>query len=98
MCIRDSPDAPALRAGLEALALRSHRGADLIAEMAGREALGSLSRPLDNVAHSLIHMFVNRLLRSAQRTQEFVLYEFLVRLYGSALARAGAVGQEAPRS
>ena len=32
-------------------------------------------------------MFVNRAQRSAQRMQEFVIYDFLERLYDSRLAR-----------
>jgi hypothetical protein len=36
---------------------------------------------------SCVHMHVNRLLRSAQRAQELVLYELLDRLYTSQAAR-----------
>jgi len=32
-------------------------------------------------------MFLNRVLRSSQRLQEMVIYEFLARLYDSELAR-----------
>jgi len=39
------------------------------------------------VAMSFAHMHVNRLLRSAQRAQELVLYEMLDRLYASRAAR-----------
>ena len=35
-------------------------------------------------------MHANRLLRSAQRAQELLIYDFLERLYESAAARAGA--------
>ena len=35
-------------------------------------------------------MHVNRLLRSAQRAHEMVLYDFLTRLYESKLARSKA--------
>jgi lantibiotic biosynthesis protein len=41
------------------------------------------------VAMSVAHMHVNRMLRSAQRAQELVLYEFLDRIYCSAAARNG---------
>ena len=37
---------------------------------------------------SLLHMHVNRMLRSAQREHELVLYDFLVQLYASRRARA----------
>ncbi|HEY1639542.1 MAG TPA: lantibiotic dehydratase C-terminal domain-containing protein, partial [Streptosporangiaceae bacterium] len=42
---------------------------------------------LAELAISLAHMHVNRLLRSAQRAQELVLYEMLDRLYTSRAAR-----------
>jgi thiopeptide-type bacteriocin biosynthesis protein len=42
---------------------------------------------LAELAMSLAHMHVNRLLRSAQRAQELVLYEMLDRLYASRAAR-----------
>jgi len=42
---------------------------------------------LPEVAMSFAHMHANRLLRSAQRPQEFVLYEMLDRLYASRAAR-----------
>jgi len=56
-------------------------------EMRRIHARGGLTRSLERVAHSVIHMHCNRVLRSAQRTQEFVIYEFLARLYDSELAR-----------
>jgi thiopeptide-type bacteriocin biosynthesis protein len=40
------------------------------------------------LAASFTHMHVNRLLRSEQKTQELVLYDFLARLYASQAARA----------
>ena len=36
---------------------------------------------LDELVASYLHMQVNRLLRSAQREQELVLYELLIRHY-----------------
>lgn len=84
------PPAPELQAGLDALTRRSRDAAPLLAEVRALHAREALSVSLDDLAHSLIHMFVNRLLRSAQRTQEFVIYEFLVRWYGSAVARREA--------
>jgi thiopeptide-type bacteriocin biosynthesis protein len=78
---------PALTAGLEALELRSRASFPILEEMRRLQARGELTRHLESIAHSLIHMYCNRLLRSAQRTQEFVIYEFLARLYDSELAR-----------
>jgi hypothetical protein len=48
---------------------------------------GRLARPLADLAASFLHMHANRLLRSAQRAQELVLYDFLARLYESRAAR-----------
>jgi thiopeptide-type bacteriocin biosynthesis protein len=53
---------------------------------------GALTRTLEEIAHSLIHMSCNRVLRSAQRTQETVIYEFLARLYDSEWARSRGFG------
>jgi thiopeptide-type bacteriocin biosynthesis protein len=49
--------------------------------------LGLLQEDLDNLAGSLSHMHLNRLLRANQREHEWVLMEFLARLYESCLAR-----------
>jgi hypothetical protein len=48
---------------------------------------GHLSVPLTDLAMSYAHMHVNRLLRSAQRAQELVLYELLDRAYSSRAGR-----------
>lgn len=50
---------------------------------------GELDPPLDVVVVSYIHMMANRLLRSANRAQELLLYSFLFRYYDSQLARRG---------
>lgn len=80
----ESPLAP----GLEALRRRSDRLTPLIGELNARERAGGLSQPLAAIAPNYVHMHVNRLLRSAHRTQEMVLYDFLARLYQSRTARA----------
>jgi thiopeptide-type bacteriocin biosynthesis protein len=48
---------------------------------------GLLQEELASLAGSLSHMHLNRLLRSNQREHEWVLMEFLTRLYESSLAR-----------
>jgi lantibiotic biosynthesis protein len=68
-----------------------HRSA-AIAAAAGRIRAVVGSGPeeaprLAELAMSFAHMHVNRLLRSAQRAQELVLYEMLDRLYASRAAR-----------
>jgi hypothetical protein len=42
-------------------------------------------------------MFVNRAQRSAQRMQEFVVYDFLERLYDSRLARLKKGSKASPK-
>jgi hypothetical protein len=49
---------------------------------------GRLSVPLTELGPGYLHMHANLLLRSAPRTQELVLYDFLARLYDSQAARA----------
>lgn len=46
-----------------------------------------LAVPVRNLAPSYVHMWANRMLRSAARAQELVLYDFLARFHHSALAR-----------
>jgi thiopeptide-type bacteriocin biosynthesis protein len=79
----DSPLAP----GLQALRQRSRDWRPVAAELKAREAAGRLSAPCRDIARSYLHMHANRLLRSAQREQEAVLYDFLARYYESDVAR-----------
>jgi len=60
-------------------------------------ALAGSGPGLQALAMSLAHMHVNRLLRSAQRAQELVLYEMLDRLYTSRAAREAGTRQAAAR-
>jgi thiopeptide-type bacteriocin biosynthesis protein len=48
------------------------------------------TQDLPQLASSFLHMHVNRVLRSEQPLQEWILYEFLRRLYVSELARHAA--------
>ncbi len=73
--------------GLEILRRRSERLAPIIMELKACASDSRLSAGLETLAPSYIHMHVNRLLRSEHRAHEVVLYEFLVRLYDSRLAR-----------
>ncbi len=83
------PDAEGpIALGLEVLQRRSVAMKRAIAELKANEAAGKLSIPLQELALSHVHMHVNRLLRSAHRAHELVLYEFLARLYDSQLARS----------
>jgi thiopeptide-type bacteriocin biosynthesis protein len=81
--VGDSP----LTAGLEVLRRRSQRLVPVAAELRACARQGRLSKPLTELAASFLHMHANRLLRSAHRAQELVLYDFLYRLYQSQTAR-----------
>ncbi len=59
----------------------------LVAELRAIEQVGELCESIEDLAASFIHMYANRLLRSAARAQEMVLYDFLRRIYESQIAR-----------
>jgi lantibiotic biosynthesis protein len=82
---RDPP--PELAASLAALHQRSIVLAPVTQELRALAEAGRLSVDLSELAMSLAHMHVNRMLRSAQRAQELVLYELLDRAYSSQAAR-----------
>ena len=58
-----------------------------VRELRAAADTGRLTVGLPELAMSIAHMHVNRLLRSAQRAQELVLYELLGRAYSSQAAR-----------
>jgi thiopeptide-type bacteriocin biosynthesis protein len=89
--LRADPDpAGPLAEGVRALQDRSLRLAPVTRELRRLAEDGQLAEPIDDLAKSFAHMHVNRLLRSAQRAQELVLYELLDRVYSSRSARADA--------
>jgi len=63
-----------------------HRSA-AIAPIARDLLTRRLHSPLNAILPSIIHMFVNRLARSAGPEHELVLYDYLVQLYRSCIAR-----------
>jgi lantibiotic biosynthesis protein len=73
------------------LARRAQRLVPIAAELGARDAAGKLAPSLLAILPSLVHMFVNRTQRTAQRQQELVLYELLRRHYAANKARASAV-------
>ena len=79
---------PILDEGLSVLAQRSLSMRPIIASLRELEQRGELTVPVSGLAQSYIHMWVNRMSRSAARAQELVLYDFLYRAYESRLARA----------
>lgn len=72
----------------DALRRRSETFAAACERLRELEAAGRLSVPLEDLAGSLGHMHVNRLLRSSQRAHEMVLYDLLDRLYVARAARS----------
>jgi thiopeptide-type bacteriocin biosynthesis protein len=78
-----------LTGGLEVLRQRSEWLAPVMSELKACTLHGRVSLPLNELASSYLHMHANRLLRSAHRAQELVLYDFLARLYESQGARIG---------
>lgn len=86
----ESPLAP----GIEVLRARSGQLAPAAGALRQLDREGRLSVPLAEVAASLVHMHVNRMLRSDHRRQEFVLYDFLCRLYASRAARSSRAASQ----
>jgi thiopeptide-type bacteriocin biosynthesis protein len=78
---------PNLAAGFAAFTRRSADLADVIAGLKRLERAGRLDRSLEEIARSYVHMHVNRLLRSSHRLHEFILYDWLCRLYAAQEAR-----------
>lgn len=79
--------------GMTILRNRSTRNAPLAAELRRLEDARRLTMPLAQIAPSLIHMHVNRLIRSAPRAHELVLYDLLAAIYDSRAARTNKVTQ-----
>jgi thiopeptide-type bacteriocin biosynthesis protein len=75
-------------ARLARLAVRSAANRSLVAQLRALELAGRLRQPITELAHSFVHMTVNRMMRSHQRIQELVLCDLLRRHYDSAIARA----------
>ena len=75
-----------------AFAERSDRLEPLVSTLRRLDRAGKLSRPVEEIAESYVHMHVNRMLRSAQRAHELVLYDFLTRVYKSRAARVRGAG------
>jgi thiopeptide-type bacteriocin biosynthesis protein len=84
---RRGDDASVLSPGLDVLAARSARIRPVAVELRALADAGRLTQPLAEIARSLVHMHANRLLRSAHRAQELVIYDFLDRAYTSIAER-----------
>jgi lantibiotic biosynthesis protein len=77
----DRDPARPLATGFAAFARRSERVRSVLPHLRAAEQRGELCRPVNHVAWDFVHMHLNRMLGSAQRAQELVIYDFLRRLY-----------------
>ena len=82
---------------LQVLQLRSERLGPVMDAFLTCEREGRLITPAPGILWSYLHMFANRLLRSAARQQELVLYDFLTQLYASKVAREKRVTSSAAK-
>jgi CRP-like cAMP-binding protein len=62
----------------------------VVAELAALRAAGRLGLPLDELAASYVHMWLNRLCRSQNTFQEYVTYALLARVLAARSARERA--------
>jgi len=83
----DGHDGPIALAA-QAFARRSERLAPVVAKLQLLSQKGLLTTGINDLASSYVHMFVNRLIRSSANAHEFVLHDFLFRLYDGQMARA----------
>ena len=67
--------------------LENSKAAKVIIEEIKSKILEIESPSLNNLLSSYIHMTLNRLFRTQQRTHELILYDYLFRYYNSLLAR-----------
>jgi thiopeptide-type bacteriocin biosynthesis protein len=81
------------RPGLEVLEARSRVVTPLGDELRKLDLAGRLTVPLTDVASSLLHMHLNRILRGDNIAQEAVICDFLARMY-----EAGAKRGSQPKS
>jgi thiopeptide-type bacteriocin biosynthesis protein len=72
-----------LQPGLELLRRRSARVEPVAAELRRLDHEGRLTSSLPEIATSLLHMHLNRLLRGDNVAQELVICDFLARLYAA---------------
>lgn len=70
------------------LSQRTQESAAAAQALRALAARGALSVTVPALGTALVHMTLNRLLRTGQRAQELVIYDLLTRLYESKLARA----------
>lgn len=80
-------EASEMAPALAVLRQRSERLAPIVEELRELEKAGRLNQSIAELAPSYVHMHVNRMIRSAARAHEMVLYDFLYLLHESRAAR-----------
>jgi thiopeptide-type bacteriocin biosynthesis protein len=80
-------EASEMAPALAVLRRRSERQAPIVDELHELQRAGRLNQPIADLAPSYVHMHVNRMIRSAARAHEMVLYDFLYLLHESRAAR-----------
>ena len=89
LAVRPDDDHP-LAPGVAVLRRRSERLAPIVAELRGRERDGRLFPGLAESAGSFMHMHAIRMLRTAAKRHEIVIYELLLRSYLERERRSGS--------
>lgn len=85
----EDPEHP-LAAGFAIVRERSARLRPLVSELQRLERAGRLDRSPVQIVPAYVHMHMNRMMRSASRKHELVVYDFLTRLYESHAQRLRA--------
>lgn len=82
-----------LAAGLALVRARAETLRCLGAKLRALEATGRLGRSTYEILGAFAHMHVNRMMRTAHKRCEFVLYDLLARVYSSFAARSVRLGE-----
>ncbi|MEZ4386975.1 MAG: lantibiotic dehydratase [Candidatus Krumholzibacteriia bacterium] len=78
---------PAIATGRDAFLRRSRCLDRVIGQLRELQEQGLLSRPIESIVPSFLHMHVNRLIHTRARAHECLVFSYLSRLYSSRCAR-----------
>ncbi len=87
IAVLDDDPAHAFAPIFPAFATRSHAQQAIARQLRALESEGRLNKSVLELAHSFVHMHVNRMIRGSQRLHELVLYDLLRRHYEGVVAR-----------
>ncbi len=82
-----------LSPGLAHLRKRSHDLRPVVGDLVAALASGWVQTKMEDLGASMVHLHCNRLLRSAHRAHELVIYDFLARFQASRMARGERGGR-----